>query len=116
MKSKTIIIPEMEDCAFKVQCLAEDARVRGNASAIDEETDKEIEDAIIAELDNGNRWAWCTVRVVCYYDAGLSGIEGSDYLGCCSYRDEADFVSPGGYYEDMKASAYDDFVKRIEAL
>lgn len=115
MKTKTINIPSFEDCAFKLECLEEDATIRGNACAIDEETDKKIEEHIIKQLESGNLWAWCTVKVTCYYDAGLDGISGTDYLGCCSYTSEEDFVN-GGYFEDMKHQAYDNFLANIEAL
>jgi len=50
-----------------------------------------------------NDWAWCSVKVTCTipgYDA-----EGNDYLGGCSYKSKEDFCQPGGYYEDMCASA-----------
>lgn len=68
----------------------------GNASAIDEVTDKATEKHIQDELDSGNTWAWCSVQVSAKY----AGIEASDYLGGCSYQDEADFKA-GGYYADM---------------
>jgi len=116
MKTKTITIPEIDDCSFRVECLPEFSRVRGNASAIDDEIDAAIEAEINRQLDNGNPWAWCTVKVTCYYDAGLGGIEGEDYLGCCSYESERDFVESSGYFEDMKAQSYADFVRNIEAL
>lgn len=115
-KQKVINIPSFEDCAFKVECLPEDIPIRGNASAIDEETDNEIAKEIERKLNGGNDWAWCCVRVVCYYDAGLDGIEGDDYLGACSYESEKDFVENSGYFEDMKQRAYDDFVKAIDRL
>ena len=114
-KQITITIPDIEDCAFKVECLPEDMQIKGNASAIDEETDKAIEQEINRQLGNGNPWAWCTVKVTCYFDNGLDGIEGVDYLGGCSYKDKADFVQ-GGYFEDMKAQAYDDFLSKVESL
>jgi len=116
MKTKTISIPEFEDCAFKLECLPEDTPIRGNCSAIDEETDAATEKWITDQLEAGNEWAWCIVRVTCYYDAGLHGITGTDYLGGCSYDSEADFAKEGGYFEDMKRQAYDDFVRKVEAL
>ncbi len=106
----------MEDCAFKVTCMPDDTSIEGNASAIDDETDKAICNSIREELDSGNQWAWCTVIVTCYYDGGrLHGITGKDCLGGCSYKDEQGFVD-GGYFEDMKRAAYDNFVAAIESL
>ena len=116
MKTKTINIPRFEDCVFTVGCFEEHATIRGNVGAINnEETDTKTEDHIIKQLESGNPWAWCTVRVTCYYDAGLTGIYGTDYLGCCSYADEKDFID-GGYFEDMKHQAYANFLANIEAL
>ena len=116
MKTKTIIIPEFEDCAFGVECLPETMPIKGNASAIDDETDAIIEKHIKADLESGNQWAWCCVRVTCYRDAMLNGVSGVDYLGGCSYENEDDFIKHGGYWEDMKRAAYANFVANIEAL
>ena len=90
----------MPEIIFSVECLPEDISPEDNASAIDDETDAEILAWINAELESGNEWAWCQVRVVARYGA----FEGTDYLGGCSYRSEEDFKA-GGYYEDMKAQA-----------
>ena len=90
------------DVTFAIECLPEHTPIEGNAMASgDDEADREAEQWIHRQLDNGNDWAWCTVRVT----AEFEGLLGDDYLGCCSYKSEDDFKQPGGYYDDMKACA-----------
>lgn len=90
-----------KDVLFRIEARPEEISVKGNASAIDEETDKETEDMIYAELLAGNIWAWCYVIVT----AEWKGFEGHDTLGACSYKDEKAFCEPGGYFDDMKNEA-----------
>lgn len=83
-----------------IDCLEEDTPVRGNAIASgDAAYDKQIEDEIIEDLD-GNPWSWCTVRVT----VELNGLKGVDYLGCCSYKSEQNFIDCD-CFEDMKIEA-----------
>jgi hypothetical protein len=68
------------------------------------------------QLANGNQWAWCITRVEARWNDGHRTFKGeSNWLGGCSYRSEADFKQPGGYYDDMKKEAYDDLVSKVEA-
>jgi hypothetical protein len=99
---------------YTVEAEAEDAPIEGNASAIDEETDRETEEWIRSQLDAGNEWAWATVKVTASFP-GLE-IEGVAYLGCCSYRSREDFMEPGGYYDDLKDEAKEDLLRQVEAL
>lgn len=111
MSTTTINIPE-DEVTYTLECSPEDIEVRGNAMASgDDEADKEAEDAIIADLEAGNEWAWCCAKVT----AEWNGFEGEDYLGGCSYRDEADFKAEGGYYEDMKERALDDLYAQVRS-
>ena len=48
-----------------------------------------------------------TVRV------SYKGFAGEDYLGCCCYEDEADFTADSGYFDDMKANAFEDMVRKM---
>ena len=94
----------------------DDIPVRGNAMASgDVAYDKRVEGEIIRRLENGDVWAWAHVIVIAHYD-GIDDVHGCDHLGCCSYRDEADFCQPGGYYDDMKAVAVDDLRAKMEAI
>jgi hypothetical protein len=91
----------MQEVEFILEILPEEAPVRGNAMASgDDDLDREVEDSIFASLMHGNDWAWCTVKVT----ARVDGIEGTDYLGCCTYDSEEDFRS-GGYWAQMKEQA-----------
>jgi hypothetical protein len=83
----------------------EDIPVRGNASAWGEPEDSILADSIESRLANGDLWAWCTVRVTC-----LNGdMEGTAYLGGCSYDGTTDFIQHGrGYLHDLAAEAYSE--------
>ncbi|GAG86978.1 unnamed protein product, partial [marine sediment metagenome] len=86
------------DVAFVLTIEPEDIPVRGNAMASgDEEVDRRVEDGIIERLDQGDLWAWCSVKVTATL-LDDTDLEGADYLGGCSYRDEEDFCQDGGYY------------------
>lgn len=91
--------------------------VRGNAMASgDSAYDKEAEDKILEALGSGNIWAWCTVEVV--VTLGLMGddfVSASDFLGCCSYKNEQDFIENSGYYEDMVATCKDELKATLTA-
>jgi hypothetical protein len=105
-------LPKIEQVEFTLQCEPEEMTVKGNCSAIDEETDKETEQYIYDQLDSGNDWAWCCVTVKAHY----KHIEGSASLGGCSYASRKDFKENSGYYEDMKLSAYNDLIANLQSL
>lgn len=101
------------DVIYTLEAEEDHLDVRGNALASGNDAeDKKYEDEIICRLENGDIWAWATVKVT----ASWNGIEGVDYLGGCSYEDEADFKRAGGYYDDMKAQALEDLKSNIKAL
>lgn len=95
---------------FTIECLPEEEPILGNASAIDDDTDREIAEKILEDLESGNEWAWCLVKVTAHWE----GYEGFASLGCCSYESEASFKEPGGYYDDMKAEALDRLNAQLE--
>lgn len=100
------------DVTFSIEIEAEDIPVRGNALASgDDAADKEAEDAIIAQIESGDNWAWCTVFVY----ASWNDHRAQTNLGCCSYADEADFKGEGGYYEQMCADALDALNADLQA-
>lgn len=95
-----------------IECQPEDISIEGNAMASGNDAeDKKVEDEIKAQLESGNDWAWCCVKVT----AKFAGLEGADYLGACSYNNIADFKA-GGYYEDMIDRALDELIKELEAV
>lgn len=103
---KALIEDQVE---FEIICEPEEIEIHGNASAIDDDTDRETEEWITDQLNSGNEWAWCCVHVI----ARWKDFEGHDHLGCCSYESEEDFKA-GGYWEDMKARALDDLNATIK--
>lgn len=111
MRTIRIKVPAISQVDFTIEAMPEDIPFEGNCSAIDDETDKANEDMIREQLDNGNEWASCTVKVTASY----KGLQAEDYLGGCSYKSEADFKKDG-YYQDMMNNTYADIVKQIEAL
>jgi hypothetical protein len=99
-----------KDVDFTITCEPEQISIRGNCSAIDDETDNATEQWIIEQLESGNEWAWCCVKVA----ASWEGYKGVDYLGGCSYESEESFREPGGYYDDMKIEALDDLNRHLQ--
>jgi hypothetical protein len=100
-----------------IECLPETISIEENASAIGEEIDAEIVSDIRAQLESGNDWAWCCVRVkVTAYDSeGEQITYGDDYLGACSYASEADFRACP-YFEDMESTARKECDREIVRL
>jgi hypothetical protein len=98
------------DVIFTLEHFPEEQAIEGNCSAIDPVTDRETERWIYGELERGNQWAWCVVKVT----ASWGSFHGIDYLGCCSYRSEEEFRKPGDYFDDMKAAALADLNATIE--
>lgn len=107
MKPRTVKASEV---TFTLEIEPEEIPFEGNAIAsgddsVDEETNQWIRD----QLNAGNDWAWCCVKVT----AEWNGYTGVDYLGGCSYRSEKDFMSDG-YYADMKSEALDRLYEEIQ--
>jgi hypothetical protein len=93
-----------DDVQFSISVEPEDMQIKGNASAIDPETDAANEAWIRRELNAGNEWAWCRVTIT----ASWQGLRGTDSLGGCSYHSEADFKQEGEYFTDMRKNALAD--------
>ena len=99
---------------FKVIITEEETPYRGNAiSTGDDALDDQICDAIEKRLSAGELWAWCTVEV--RIESGTL-YQGNTYLGCCSYKDEADFRKNSGYFVEMCDAAWADYSKKIDTL
>ena len=49
------------------------------------------------QIETGNMYAWCTMKVKCKF----MGLTATDYLGCCNYKSQQDFIDNSGYYQDM---------------
>ena len=110
---------------YEIRMEPELMQIEGNASAIDEETDRETVDWIRGQLARGNDWAWCSVQVIATIpDMGVRGE--SSWLGGCSYKSERDFKSgdfeitdpdgtkrSSGYYQDMCNEAREDLLNNL---
>lgn len=91
----------------------EDIPVRGFAMASgDDALDREVENEIMARVSAGNVWAWAIIEV----RASYGGVSASDYLGCCSYKSEVDFISARDYYPDMVKEATRRLAEKVAAL
>ena len=91
----------------------EETPVRGNAMASgDDVEDKKIEDAILARLDQGDVWAWADVTVTAKVTFEGEVFTARASLGCCSYRDEAEFAADG-YFGDMCKEARDELMLEL---
>lgn len=112
MKQIIVKLPNINEVQFKIIAHEEGIPIKGNAVATgNDEEDKEIEDEIYRKLES-SIWAWCCIEV----KATWKGIKGNDYLGCCSYEDEDDFIKNSGYFEDMKERAYSELIQQLEDL
>lgn len=99
--------------AITVAAEDEDTPIEGNASAVDDVTDKRKEDEIKAQLRAGNQWAWCTIRVTVTY---RDEIEASAYLGACSYADERAFRHDNGTFASMVDEAIGELNRKLAIL
>jgi formaldehyde-activating enzyme involved in methanogenesis len=91
----TLIKPQY---TITIEAVQDDASVIGNASAIDDATDKAMESEILARLESGDVWAWALVTVTVEDDDGRSAYAS---LGGCSYADARDFRNNSGYFDEM---------------
>lgn len=102
---------EEKEVTFLLEIEPEERPIDGHFCDTEEpEKDRAMEAEIKERLLRGDTWAWCTVKVTAVWKE-MSGV---DYLGCCSYRDDAEFMESGGYYEGMKAEALDALNRNIE--
>lgn len=95
---------------WSLDVMLEEIEPYGNCLASgDDEQDRQAADDITNQVNSGNIWAWCCVKVSAKY----KGFEGYDVLGCCSYKSEEDFRQDG-YYADMRDEALNDLVKQLQ--
>lgn len=108
------------DVIFNVLAEPCDIPIRGNALASgDNETDRAHEDAIMAELQDGNVWAWTTVRVTAIVpdirEGDYDDIVGETFLGGCNYANAEEFMQ-SDYFAEMKAEALRDLNEQLAAI
>lgn len=109
-----ILTRNSPDIEITVSAELDEIPVRGNAIASGNDADdKAVEDEIIARVESGDVWAWCTVRVRVTYRGVLSA---DSYLGACSYAGEAEFRADSGYYGDLVDECIAELNKRLVIL
>ena len=99
-----------DEVKFTIKAEQDDLPIRGNAIVSgDDDFDEKVAVEIEKELDEGNVWAWASVTV----SASWAGFTGNDYLGACSYKDEAGFRE-GGYLPQMLEGALEDLLTEVQ--
>ena len=99
-----------DEVSFEVGVAESLIPVRGNAmQSGDEALDKQVEDEILARIDQGDTWAWAHITVT----ATWNGITGVDRLGGCSHKDEQDFQDV--LLPEMKKEALADLNVKVRA-
>lgn len=108
-------LPLPDDASYDFDVEQDSDDPAGNFASGDDAQDAETLQWIRDELDSGNVWAWCCVRVTAKWtDRDDVEHEGFDSVGGCSYASERDFKRPGSYYDDMKHEAFRDLIGNIE--
>jgi len=100
-----ITTPNIKQIAFSLEIIPEHI-------PLEEVFDSsEIIKEIKGQINQGNLWAWCTVRITGTYKV----LSAYSYLGCCSYKDLNDFMS-SGYVADMQQEILQDIRNQIVSL
>jgi len=105
----TKITKETPGVSIEVTQEYEDLEVSGQFASGDAAADKEMIAKIIRRHNSGDIWAWFYAKVTVSFD----GLTSDQYLGACSYEDEADFRRDGGYFSDMVSEAIDELNAQI---
>ncbi len=101
------------DVTFHV--LTEDEECRpsaGDFASGDDAADRALVEELNDRLDRGDVWAWAFVIVVARWNCPEGPLEGVASLGCCSYKDEAEFRADA-YFSDMCDMALDDLDAKL---
>lgn len=94
---------------FSFECLPEESHPRDHFASGEEQYDREDIAKVLEELEKGNEWGWCCIKVT----AKWKQFTGSDFLGCCSYSSQKDFETDE-YYSDMKTQALEALNNAIQ--
>lgn len=84
---------------FKIEMEPEQASPIGYFAYDTAEENRAAEKHVLQQVQSGNDWAWCSVRVYVEFSDGQR--IHSNWLGCCSYENEKDFRENSGYFRDM---------------
>lgn len=103
---------ELSDIEFSIECLPEYIPIKGNVMASgNDEYDRRAEEEVECQLDAGNEWAWCNVKVIGRY----KGLTAFDTLGACSYENKKEFIN-GGYYLDMQTVVLGELQNQLDDI
>jgi hypothetical protein len=108
--------PQPAEVTYEIEAEPEtDIDYHGHFATDEPAQDRKLERWITRQLEAGNQWAWCSVKVTAKWTDQDSGerYEGTDYLGGCCYKSEKNFSHPSGYLPQMKDAAYDDLIEKI---
>lgn len=105
-------VRELTEAEVEFSLEIEDEDLEMDFESGEPEKDEALKKELNDRLRRGDQWAWCSVKVT----ARWKDWKGVDYLGGCSYEDEADFKKDDGYYGDMKARALEDLNKSIASV
>lgn len=102
---------KLDDITWTIEALPEDSSVRGNVCASgDEDVDRQLENEVLEDINSGNEWAWCIVKV----SGEWNNLKGVDYMGSCSYKSKQDFIENSGYYDDMRKAVLEEIQGKLE--
>jgi hypothetical protein len=106
-----------DEIKYEIIAEPDDAPFEGNCSAIDDGSDRETEDWIRDQLECGNLWAWCVLKIRATIEIeGTEYTAESDPIGGCSYESEKAFATAGedeGEYSIMQAEARESLLNAI---
>lgn len=91
------LIP-MDEVDWEIHCEPTDDGPEGHFASGDDAEDEADCATIRQQLEGGNEWAWCCVRLVGRFRELVCW----DCLGSCSYESEAAFKA-AAYYDDMRS-------------
>jgi len=112
MKKQALVERILAEGDFDLFVEHETIPVRGNAMASeDPEYNRQVEDEILSRLENGDVWAWASVRA----EGRWNGLVEWDSLGCCSYEDREAFLRDG-YWADMKLGIAQRIAEEFERI
>lgn len=98
----------LDECTETVTVEIDPTPIRGNAIASDDDkADRELEDQLIARLNDGDDWAWFEVVVELRWGAFMGGAA----LCGCSYASREDFEA--NLLPELRVEALADLNRQI---
>jgi hypothetical protein len=107
---------KLDEGALEIRVDVEDEFIPINADQLPSYTEEQLED--LREAASQNIWKWCSVGVTAHYttEDGTILVSDTEWLGCCSYESEQDFIDNSGYYEDMKDTVTKDIMGQVKNI